>query len=364
MLPIIINKEKTMNTIIRKSLLISQLVCITILNAHQNLSIPQMQSSIEYLPWRELYNNQLTKQPTIQKQCVFCTLPQMDHYAENYIVYRGCYNYVMLNKQPYTKKGPHFLVIPYQHGKDLTSLSDDALAEIDTITQKICTLFSPESYEIHINYNIGSSANASIPEHLHQHIICFETPRYYNLIDAIENSTNPIDNEIQYNQLKPLLTLEKTTTINDLPNIDNSCYYCSIMHEHDDQRNLIVHRGNHATILFHHYPFCPGEIIIIPNNHYESIEHMPKHVLQEIRLFTMIVYPHILSLTETIDANLGIISYGKKASDKHHITYHIIPRKGLPLISPIMHTYHIDKNIPDLYNKLVNALNSTIKTNP
>jgi hypothetical protein len=74
----------------------------------------------------------------------------------------------------------------------------------------------------------------------------------------------------------------------------------------------------------------------------------------------MMLYPLILSLTETTDLNLGIISYGEKTTDKHHITYHVIPRKGLPLISPIMHTHHIDKDVLHLYKKIVNEWNNGI----
>jgi len=310
-----------------------------------------------YHPWRESY-----AALSSEESCIFCSLARNENDNDNFILYRGTYHFVLLNKKPYVNKGFHFLVVPYQHGKHLNNLSPDALIEMDEITQKICVQFSDQSYEIQLNYNIGTYANASIPNHLHQHIICDENPRYYNIIDAMNTSTNPIDNAIKQQQLTPFFKSSTKSSVSDLKKHDEHCYYCSILNENHDEKNLIIHRGKQATILFNHYPFCAGEILIIPNHHYESKEHMPQDVAQELWNFVIKMYPIILSSTNASDITLGMISYGQKSMDKKHITYHLTPRHSLPAISPIMHTHYISNDLTKLHTELVNEWNKLIQT--
>src|SRR5207244_2121970 len=111
------------------------------------------------------------------------------------IVHKGKHNYITLNKNPYTRK-THFLIIPYEHIKHLHALPNEALQESQQLTYVICTKLHNDCYEIGINYNIGHDASASIPDHLHQHVICDEEPRYYNLITAMENTQEPIDESL------------------------------------------------------------------------------------------------------------------------------------------------------------------------
>ena len=46
--------------------------------------------------------------------CIFCDLPAQHRDGENYIVYRGRLNFVILNRFPYTSG--HLMVVPYEHG--------------------------------------------------------------------------------------------------------------------------------------------------------------------------------------------------------------------------------------------------------
>jgi diadenosine tetraphosphate (Ap4A) HIT family hydrolase len=175
----------------------------------------------------------------------------------------------------------------------------------------------------------------------------------------------PIDNEQQYHQLLPLFTEQSITAYNNPSPAthDDQCYYCAItkqIHNQDygtldecDQKNLIIHKGKHALVLFSHYPFCPGNIVIIPYAHYTSRNNMPHEVATEMRTLLTQLYPHLLSLFNADDISMGMISYDAHAAEKHHICYEIMPRPGITAVSPITHTQYIHTNVMSNYHQLV-----------
>jgi diadenosine tetraphosphate (Ap4A) HIT family hydrolase len=327
-----------------------------IVTAHDNIPVTTP-NAIVYIPWRA--QDVSTTPPPTAKKCVFCSIPYGD--TQNPLLYQGTYQYVILNNKPYINQGYHFLVIPNQHLKHLHHLAPQALQEMNDITHKVCALFSHESYEIQINYNIGTYANASIPDHLHQHIICTQSPRCYNLVEAIETSTNPVSYVTQYEQLKPLFNSPFTPTNNHHTINNANCYYCSIIQSNADQKNLIIHRGEQATILFNHYPFCPGEIMVIPNKHYEGREKMPDIVVQEMWSLVTKIYPIMLSSLNVSDMTVGMISYGEKSPNKQHIHYTLTPRTGKNFISPCMRIHPIESNITTLYECFIQKWNMLTK---
>jgi ATP adenylyltransferase len=335
-------------------ILLSSLFINNIYAMEQEISQPY---AIEYAPWRGSY----LQQPKTEEKtsCVFCSLPTTTNDAEKLILYRGKYCYAALNINSYTDKGHHFLIMPYVHEKYLNNLSEETQTEMDNITQRICHFLSINAHEIRINFNIGPNALATIPNHIHEHIIVSNASRYYNLIDALQNSTTPVDTTTQYEQLRPLFN-EPIHTHNFVPHDldNNSCYYCNVIHKTDENdKNLIIHRNEDITMLFDHRPFCLGDIIIIPNKHYTKRNGIPLKTLTTMRELMVKTYPLLLTLLNISDINLGMISYGDKADNPQHIRYQITPRIAVPHISPITHINYIHGNVMDLYLKLVEKCN-------
>lgn len=132
--------------------------------------LEQMYEPAIYAPWRDIYKARSKKTTSA---CVFCD------YAEKRLVdfpVLACYEhcFVVLNIYPYTKG--HVLVIPYQHGSSLSDLPAEARAEIMHVVA-----FSVDAIQgvlgcpgFNIGVNMGSVAKASIPDHLHFHVM----PRY------------------------------------------------------------------------------------------------------------------------------------------------------------------------------------------
>ena len=70
-----------------------------------------------HAPWRMEY---IAKFGAPATGCIFCEKPREDRDRENYLLYRGEYNFIILNAFPYNNG--HLMVIPYQHTAELCQL--------------------------------------------------------------------------------------------------------------------------------------------------------------------------------------------------------------------------------------------------
>ena len=330
----------------------------------------QSPHSIFYAPWREYYANKINNpedSKTIQdKSCILCTMVHNKNNDEHFILHRDKHSLIKLASQPYVSNGIHFLIIPYEHTRETSNLSSDTYKEINHSTQKLCALFSPHCHEIYLNTNQGVSSGASIPDHHHKHIIINNSPRYYNLIQAIQETKATVDLPTLFHTLQSdfamfngiIIPQPVTHTL-----CQKNCYYCSILQKNPEQ-NLIIHQGQYASIMLSHHPTYFGEVDIIPHQHIESIETIPSHTYQEINELTIAIYPLLLRLLNTEDANIGSISYGNKAHHVEHIKQKIIPRKITWNTTSTTRGFHLNGNIINFYKKLVSEWLSIILKQP
>ena len=104
-------------------------------------------------------------------ECVLCQNPSEDQDKENYILYRGEKNFVILNKYPYNPG--HLMICPYRHTSSMEELNDEELLEHYQIVRRSITtlrrVFKPEGFNI--GMNLGRTAGAGIDEHIHTHIV-------------------------------------------------------------------------------------------------------------------------------------------------------------------------------------------------
>lgn len=124
---------------------------------------------MEYIatPWRENYVKNVFK----MKGCIFCQTLKMHNNRKAYILYRGSYNFIILNKYPYTPG--HLMIAPYEHIDSLEKAekkSTDELTDLIKLSLKILReKYNPQGFNT--GMNIGHSAGAGVADHYHQHII-------------------------------------------------------------------------------------------------------------------------------------------------------------------------------------------------
>ena len=125
---------------------------------------------VAFAPWRMEFI--LGKR---EKGCVFCTRAKRKKDKQDYILHRGRYNFVILNKYPYNSG--HLMVIPYEHTSDLESLNEETGAEMFQLISRATRVIKKalQAQGFNVGFNVGKAAGAGIEDHVHAHVI----PRWF-----------------------------------------------------------------------------------------------------------------------------------------------------------------------------------------
>lgn len=149
-------------------------------------------------PWRYRYVSQV--QPA--GQCIFCAKPADHRDEENLILFRGAYNYVLLNLFPYTTG--HLMVSPYAHIASLEDLPEATAAELMRLTQAsvrhIRATYRPQG--LNAGLNLGECAGAGVAGHLHMHVLPRWTGDANFMTTTAETRVMPEDLAETYRRLR------------------------------------------------------------------------------------------------------------------------------------------------------------------
>ena len=103
--------------------------------------------------------------------CVLCAAAEQEPHEDNYVLYRGQHNFIVLNAFPYNSG--HLMVVPYEHTSRLTELSPTHIGEMMQLVQT-CIRALREGLKVdgvNLGMNIGQAAGAGIDDHIHLHIV-------------------------------------------------------------------------------------------------------------------------------------------------------------------------------------------------
>ncbi len=119
-----------------------------------------------WAPWRIEYIR--SEKP---KGCILCDKPKEKKDTQNYVLYRGKLNFIMLNAYPYNPG--HLLVAPYRHAASLTELTaaerNEHYALVSRGLEVLKSVYSPAGFNM--GANLGKVAGAGIDDHFHSHIV-------------------------------------------------------------------------------------------------------------------------------------------------------------------------------------------------
>ncbi len=136
-----------------------------------------------WAPWRIEYIK--AEKPA---GCILCDKPKENKDKENYILYRGKKNFIILNSYPYNPG--HLLIAPYRHIGNLEELTEAERNEhYELVSRSIAMLkkvMKPAGFNI--GANLGKVAGAGIEDHFHSHIV----PRWQG-----DNNFMPVLGEVK-----------------------------------------------------------------------------------------------------------------------------------------------------------------------
>jgi ATP adenylyltransferase len=131
-----------------------------------------------HAPWRMDYLRSLDKLPQTPDACFICLACKCstdEQRKSRLVLWDTEHSIVLMNRFPYTNG--HLLVAPKRHVDDIEQLSGDELTDLELQTVRCVKLLkhvcSPQGFNI--GMNLGRSAGAGLPGHIHKHIV----PRWH-----------------------------------------------------------------------------------------------------------------------------------------------------------------------------------------
>jgi ATP adenylyltransferase len=158
---------------------------------------------ILWSPWRYRY---LTS--GAPGTCIFCDKSREQRDEENFVLFRGRHNFVLLNLFPYTNG--HLMIAPYAHVAALADADNGTLAEMMALTRDaerhLRSVYRAPG--VNLGMNIGEAAGAGVAGHIHMHVL----PRWpgdVNFLTAIgETRVLPEDLHTTWEKLRRAFTEE------------------------------------------------------------------------------------------------------------------------------------------------------------
>ncbi len=123
-----------------------------------------------FSPWRSVYIQTFNDKKRSHK-CLFCRIAKETTDADNLIVWRGKYCYVVMNRYPYNNG--HVMIVPYRHIARFVRFSEKERNEIMFMLSKCIAalehILKPHGFNF--GANLGRIAGAGIDKHIHFHLV-------------------------------------------------------------------------------------------------------------------------------------------------------------------------------------------------
>jgi ATP adenylyltransferase len=149
-------------------------------------------------PWRFQY---VTKSGPAAG-CIFCVQPSENRDKENHIIHRGEHNFVILNLYPYSTG--HLMIAPYEHIATLEAASEPAIHEMIRLARQaeihLREIYRPQG--LNLGMNVGESAGAGVPGHIHMHVLPRWTGDTNFMTTIAETRVLPESLDVTFEKLK------------------------------------------------------------------------------------------------------------------------------------------------------------------
>lgn len=107
----------------------------------------------------------------------------------------------------------------------------------------------------------------------------------------------------------------------------DDCVFCELPKKGADREHRILAKSETAYVLVNNAPYTPGHLLVIPQTHEESLEHISEQVLLDV---FKLVQTSIQVLNQALypdGFNIGMnIGNAGGASIEDHLHVHIVPR--------------------------------------
>ena len=138
----------------------------------------------------------------------------------------------------------------------------------------------------------------------------------------------------------------------------DDCIFCSKPALDDDERALIVHRGDACYVILNAFPYTNGHVMVAPFEHVADLRGLDDTAAGELVALTQRSLDAVESVYGPDGFNLGVnLGEVAGAGFAGHMHQHVVPRwKGDTNFMPVVgDTRVMPETLPDSWRKLRDA---------
>jgi ATP adenylyltransferase len=138
-----------------------------------------------------------------------------------------------------------------------------------------------------------------------------------------------------------------------------SCFLCKAYQENNDEKNLLLYRGERAFVILNLFPYNAGHLMVCPNEHIGDFTVLDDKTLHEISLLTREMVKLLKKVLKPDGFNIGYnLGRAAGAGLETHIHNHIVPRWiGDTNFMPVLGEVRvISQDLKEIYHKLKEGL--------
>ena len=130
------------------------------------MEFPKAEMAALWCPWRIEYFEQETPNPNFLSDAA-----RASDDAAHLVITRRKNAFLMMNRYPYSVG--HLMAVPYRKTADAASLGDNEVLELWSLAMhgQLLLRETVRAHGFNIGLNLGQSAGAGVPDHLHLHIV-------------------------------------------------------------------------------------------------------------------------------------------------------------------------------------------------
>ncbi|HKD07017.1 MAG TPA: HIT domain-containing protein [Bryobacteraceae bacterium] len=107
----------------------------------------------------------------------------------------------------------------------------------------------------------------------------------------------------------------------------DGCVFCRIAAEDDDERHLIVFRGELNFVVLNRFPYTSGHLMVVPYLHASTLSGVDAATCSEMMTLVRASEGHLRNTYRPDGLNLGMnIGQSAGAGIAGHIHMHVLPR--------------------------------------
>lgn len=135
------------------------------------------------------------------------------------------------------------------------------------------------------------------------------------------------------------------------------CVFCTLIADSDDERNLILYRGEHCFVIINRYPYSSGHLMVVCDRHVGSFAELSDDEGAEMMNLMARCEHALMDCYEPDGINAGAnLGRSAGAGILGHLHMHLVPRwqGDTNFMTAVGETRVISENLADTFQRLQN----------